>query len=171
MQVILLERIARLGGVGDNVKVRDGFARNFLLPQKKALRATKENIEYFETKRASLEKLNADAKAAAEKRAKELGNLSVTIIRQASESGNLYGSVSVRDVWDALVAAGHDIERRLIDLNSAIKSLGVYEAVIHLHPEVPVTLKINVARNADSLLEKELSDEAPVAEATEEDAA
>lgn len=171
MQVILLERIARLGGVGDTVKVRDGFARNFLLPQKKALRATKENVEYFETKRGALEKQNADAKAAAEARAKQMGTLSVTIIRQASDDGKLYGSVSVRDVSDALTADGHDIERRLIDLNSAIKSLGVYEAVIHLHPEVPVTLKINVARNADSLLEKELAEEAPEAEATEEDAA
>lgn len=171
MQVILLERIARLGGVGDQVKVRDGFARNFLLPQKKALRATKENVEYFESKRSVLEKQNNEARAAAEARAKELGNPSVTIVRQASEDGKLYGSVSVRDVSDALTAAGIEIERRLIDLNSAIKSLGVYEAVIHLHPEVPVTLKINVARNAESLLEKELNDEAPEAQASEEDAA
>ena len=172
MQVILLERIARLGSVGDNVKVRDGFARNFLLPQKKALRATKENVEYFESKRSVLEKQNNDAKAAAEKRARELGTVTVTIIRQASEDGKLYGSVSVRDVWDGLVSANVDIERRLIDLNSAIKSLGVYEAVIHLHPEVPVPLKINVARNADSLLEQELNapaeDEAPEMEAADE---
>lgn len=172
MQVILLERIARLGSVGDNVKVKDGFARNFLLPQKKALRATKENVEYFESKRSVLEKQNNDAKAAAEKRARELGTVTVTIIRQASEDGKLYGSVSVRDVWDGLVSANVDIERRLIDLNSAIKSLGVYEAVIHLHPEVPVPLKINVARNADSLLEQELNapaeDEAPEMEAADE---
>lgn len=172
MQVILLERIARLGSVGDTVKVRDGFARNFLLPQKKALRATQENVAYFESKRSVLEKQNQDARAAAEKRAKELGNPSVTIIRQASDDGKLYGSVSVRDVSDALTAAGIEIERRLIDLNSAIKSLGVYEAQIHLHPEVPVTLKITVARNAESLLEKELGDEAPEADAAEdEDAA
>lgn len=173
MQVILLERIARLGGVGDNVKVRDGFARNFLLPQKKALRATKENVEYFETRRATLEKQNADARAAAEAQAAKLGDLSVTLIRQASDDGKLYGSVSVRDVADALKEAGNDIERRLIDLNNAIKALGVYEAVIHLHPEVPVKLKINVARNAESLLEKELNeDEAPETEAaTDEDAA
>lgn len=174
MNVILLERISRLGGVGDTVKVRDGFARNFLLPQKKALRATKENVEYFETKRGVLEKQNADAKAAAEKHAASMGALSVTIVRQAAEDGKLYGSVSVRDVSDALVAAGHDIERRLIDLNSAIKNLGVYEAVIHLHPEVPVTLKINVARNADSLLEKELAstnDDVEAPESEDEDAA
>lgn len=172
MQVILLERISRLGAVGDKVKVRDGFARNFLLPQKKALRATEENVKYFESKRAVLEKQNAEAKAAAEKRAKELGTPSVTIIRQASEDGKLYGSVSVRDVSDALTESGVQIERRLIDLNSAIKSLGTYEAVIHLHPEVPVTLKINVARNADSLLEQELNaseeTEAPEAEEASE---
>lgn len=171
MQVILLERIARLGGVGDQVKVRDGFARNFLLPQKKALRATEDNVKYFESQRATLEKQNADSRAQAEKRAKELGTPSVTIIRQASEDGKLYGSVSVRDVSDALTEAGITIERRLIDLNSTIKNLGAYEAVIHLHPEVPVTLKINVARNADSLLEKELNaaDEAPEAVEVESD--
>lgn len=174
MQVILLERIARLGGVGDQVKVKDGFGRNFLLPQKKALRATKENIAYFETKRADLEKQNANARAAAEKQAAALGNLSVTIIRQASEDGKLYGSVSVRDVADALKDSGREIERRLIDLNSAIKSLGAYEAVVHLHPEVPVKLTINVARNADSLLEKELAadsaeEEAPVVEETNDE--
>lgn len=167
MQVILLERISRLGGVGDTVKVRDGFARNFLLPQKKALRATKDNVAYFESQRATLEKQNADSRAAAEKRAKELGTPSVTIIRQASEDGKLYGSVSVRDVSDALTQAGIQIERRLIDLNSTIKALGAYEAVIHLHPEVPVTLKINVARNADSLLEKELNAEEEAPEAVE----
>ena len=172
MQVILLERIARLGGVGDQVKVRDGFARNFLLPQKKALRATQDNIAYFESKRSVLEKQNADARAAAEARAKELGNLAVTIIRQAAEDGKLYGSVSVRDVADALAAAGTPIERRLIDLNSAIKSLGVYEAQVHLHAEVAVTLKITVARNAESLLEKELRAESSDAEeASDEDAA
>lgn len=171
MQVILLERIARLGGVGDTVKVRDGFARNFLLPQKKALRATSDNVAYFESQRAVLEKQNADNRSQAEKRAKELNNPAITIIRQASEDGKLYGSVSVRDVSDALKEAGYDIERRLIDLNSAIKALGVYEAQIHLHPEVALTLKITVARNAESLLEQELNaeeDEAPEADASEE---
>lgn len=176
MQVILLERIARLGGVGDTVKVKDGFGRNFLLPQKKALRATKENVAYFESKRAVLEKQNADAKAAAEKQAREMGELKVTIIRQAADDGKLYGSVSVRDVADALEADGREIERRLIDLNSAIKNLGTYEAVVHLHPEVPVKLTINVARNAESLLAQELAakedeaEEAPEAAAESEEA-
>lgn len=172
MEVILLERIARLGGIGDKVNVKQGFARNYLLPQKKALRATEENVKVFETKRAGLEKLNAEAKATAEKHAAKLGTaLSVTVIRQAAEDGKLYGSVSVRDISEALHEAGHDIERRLIDLNSTIKSLGVYDAVIHLHPEVPVNLKVQVARSAESLLAAELEakeEEVSEVEETEE---
>lgn len=171
MQVILLERIARLGSVGDTVKVRDGFARNFLLPQKKALRATQDNVAYFETKRAGLEKANAETRSVAEKQAASMVNLSVTVIRQAADDGKLYGSVAVRDIAEALKEAGHAIERRFIDLNSAIKNLGVYEAVIHLHPEVSVPLKINVARNAESLLAAELADEVSVADEIEVDAA
>lgn len=157
MDVILLERISRLGSVGDVVKVKDGFARNFLLPQKKALRATDENKKVFEAKRAVLEKQNAEGKAVAEKKAAGMGNLSVTIIRQASEDGKLYGSVAVRDIAVALEEAGHAIERRFIDLNTAIKSLGVYEAVVHLHPEVSVPVKVQVARNAEGLLGQELA--------------
>jgi large subunit ribosomal protein L9 len=169
MQVILLERISRLGSVGDTVKVRDGFARNFLLPQKKALRATQDNVAYFETKRASLEQQNAQTRAVAEKRAAGMVNLAVTVIRQAADDGKLYGSVAVRDIADALKEAGHEVERRFIDLKTAIKNLGVYEAVIHLHPEVSVPLKINVARNAESLLAAELAE--PEAEvAAEKDA-
>lgn len=162
MEVILLERINRLGAVGDVVKVKPGFARNFLLPLKKALRATDENKKVFEAKRAVLEKQSNDAKKEAEKLAKGMQNLSVTIIRQASEDGKLYGSVAVRDVADALKEAGHTIERRLIDLNTAIKNLGVYEAVVNLHPEVQVPVKVQVARNAESLLAQEL--EAPAKE-------
>lgn len=168
MQVILLEKISRLGGVGDTVSVKPGFARNFLLPQKKALRATEQNKEFFESKRAVLEKQNADARAVAEKRAAGMKDIAVTIIRQAAEDGKLYGSVAVRDIAEALSEAGHSVERRFIDLTSAIKSLGVYEATINLHPEVAVALKVNVARNADSLLAQELSDE-PAKEAVAED--
>ena len=156
MQVILLERINRLGIVGDVVKVKPGFARNFLFPQKKALRATDENKKVFEAKRAILEKQSAEAKKEAEKLAKTMANLSVTIIRQAAEDGKLYGSVAVRDVAEALKDAGHTVERRLIDLNAAIKNLGVYEAFINLHPEVQVPVKVQVARNAESLLAQEL---------------
>jgi large subunit ribosomal protein L9 len=158
MQVILLEKISRLGGVGDEVKVRDGFARNFLLPGKKALRATEANKKFFEAKRAVLEKQNAEARAAAEKHAATMQNLSVNIIRQAAEDGKLYGSVAVRDVAEALAEAGHKIERRLIDLTTAIKSLGVYEATVRLHPEVVVRVAVNVARNAENLLAAELEE-------------
>ncbi len=170
MQVILLEKIARLGSVGDTVTVKPGFARNFLLPQKKALRATEQNKAFFESKRAVLEKQNAEAKAAAEKLASGMKNLSVTIIRQAAEDGKLYGSVAVRDIAEALAEAGHKVERRLIDLNNAIKALGVYEAVINLHPEVQVALKVNVARNADSLLAQELAGEPEAEEVAAETA-
>jgi len=157
MDVILLERISRLGSVGDVVKVKNGFARNFLFPQKKALRATDENKKVFESKRAVLEKQNAESKAVAEKRAAGMQNLSVSIIRQASEDGKLYGSVAVRDIAQALEEAGHSVERRYIDLTTAIKSLGVYEATVHLHPEVEVKVQIQVARSAESLLAQELS--------------
>ena len=157
MDVILLERISRLGSVGDVVKVKDGFARNFLFPQKKALRATEDNKKVFESRRAVLEKQNAESKAAAEKVAAGMQNLSVSIIRQAAEDGKLYGSVAARDVEVALAEAGHKIERRYIDLTTAIKSLGVYEATVNLHPEVHVTVKVQVARNAEGLLAQELA--------------
>ena len=178
MQVILLERIARLGNVGDQVNVKPGFGRNFLLPQKKALRATDANKAYFDAQREVLLRHNNDAKAAAEKRAEGMQNLSVTVIRQASDDGKLYGSVAVRDIADALKEAGFDIERRLIDLNTTIKSLGVYSAMVNLHAEVQIPLKVTVARSLESLLAQELADapEAPevVAEeeaSTDEDAA
>jgi large subunit ribosomal protein L9 len=157
MDVILLERISRLGGVGDVVKVKGGFGRNFLLPQKKALRATEENKKVFEAKRAVLEKQNSETRAVAEKLAATMQNLSVSIIRQASEDGKLYGSVAARDVEVALAEAGHKVERRYIDLTTAIKSLGVYEAVVNLHPEVAVKVKVQVARNAEGLLAQELA--------------
>ena len=168
MDVILLERISRLGSVGDVVKVKNGFARNFLLPQKKALRATEDNKKVFEGKRAVLEKQNAESRAVAEKRASAMGNLSVSIIRQAAEDGKLYGSVAVRDVAVALAEAGHEIERRFIDLTTAIKALGVYEAIVNLHPEVHVKVKVQVARNAEGLLAQELAAK-PAAEAPAEE--
>jgi large subunit ribosomal protein L9 len=170
MDVILLERISRLGSVGDVVKVKNGFARNFLLPQKKALRATDDNKKVFEAKRSVLEKQNAETRAAAEKVAAGMSNLSVSIIRQASEDGKLYGSVAARDVEVALAEAGHKVERRYIDLTTAIKSLGVYEAVVNLHPEVHVTVKVQVARNAEGLLAQELAAKADAAPEVEEEA-
>jgi len=161
MEVILLERIARLGGVGDVVKVKDGFGRNYLLPQKKALRANKANRELFESQREALEKRNADQRTIAEKRATEFEGVIVNVVRQASEDGKLYGSVAVRDVADALKEAGHDVDRRLIDLNTSIKNLGLYDVTISLHPEVRVKIKVHVARNADSPIPQELLDEEP----------
>jgi large subunit ribosomal protein L9 len=171
MDVILLERISRLGSVGDVVKVKNGFARNFLLPQKKALRATDENKKVFEAKRAVLEKQNSESRAAAEKVAATMGNLSVSIIRQASEDGKLYGSVAARDVEAALLDAGHKVERRYIDLTTAIKSLGVYEAIVNLHPEVQVKVKVQVARNAEGLLAQELAAKAEAAPEVEAETA
>jgi large subunit ribosomal protein L9 len=159
MEIILLERVARLGNVGDLVKVRDGYARNFLLPQQKALRATAANKEVFESKRAALEAKNAEERNAAEARRSDFNDVVVTVVRQASDDGRLYGSVSVRDIAVALEEAGHKVNRTQIDLSTAIKSLGVYDAVINLHPEVHVDFRVHVARNAESPLPEELLDE------------
>jgi large subunit ribosomal protein L9 len=159
MDVILLERVSRLGDVGDVVKVRDGFGRNFLIPQQKAVRATDTNRKEFEAKRATLEKRNKELRADAEKRAAELGNLSVKVVRQASEDGKLYGSVSARDIAVALAEQGLEIERRLIDLTSAIKSMGLYSATITLHPEVKVTCRVEVVRSLEASAYDELAEE------------
>ncbi len=159
MEVILMERIARLGGVGDVVNVKNGFARNYLIPTEKALRASKANKELFESRRAALVAQNDERKAEAEKTAANMGDVIVTVVRQASDDGKLYGSVAVRDVSDALEAEGHTVDRRLIDLNQAIKNLGLYEVTVNLHPEVPVVIKVHVARNADSPIPQEMLEE------------
>jgi large subunit ribosomal protein L9 len=159
MEVILMERIARLGGVGDVVSVKNGFARNYLIPSEKALRASKANKELFEARREALVAQNDERKAEAEKLAASMGEVIVTVVRQASDDGKLYGSVAVRDVADALEAEGHTVDRRLIDLNQAIKNLGLYEVTVNLHPEVPVVIKVHVARNADSPIPQELLEE------------
>lgn len=150
MEVILLERVTRLGDVGDVVKVRDGFGRNFLIPQHKAVRATETNRKDIESKRAQLEKRNQEMRAEAEKRAAELGNLSVKVVRQASEDGKLYGSVSARDIAVALAEQGVEVERRLIDLTTAIKSMGLYSATVTLHPEVKITCRVEVVRSLEA---------------------
>lgn len=168
MEVILLERIGRLGNVGDIVKVKAGFARNFLLPTKRALRANETNKAVFESKRAALEAQNAASRAEAEKRAATMGNITVTVVRQAADDGKLFGSVAVRDIAEALAEQGHTIERRLIDLTATIKSLGVYEATVNLHPEVAIRVKVHVARNADSPIPTDLDDAAPAATNEEE---
>jgi large subunit ribosomal protein L9 len=149
MQVILLERVENLGGIGDEVKVRDGFARNFLLPNKKALRANDANRKVFEGRRAELEARNAEAKAAAEKASGKIDGSSYVLIRSAGEAGQLYGSVSSRDVADEIVKGGAKIDRNAVVLDKPIKTIGVYDVRIRLHAEVYATVKVNVARSQD----------------------
>ena len=149
MKVILLERVERLGVIGDTVNVKDGFARNFLLPRQKALRATSQNLKIFEAQRATIEQRNADAKAAAEKAGEKLDGSTYVLIRQAGESGQLYGSVAARDVSDAANAEGAKVERSMVVLDTPIKTLGVHTIKVRLHAEVTVSVKINIARSSD----------------------
>jgi large subunit ribosomal protein L9 len=149
MQVILLERVENLGAIGDEVKVRDGFARNFLLPQRKALRATEENRKKFEAQRTEIEERNATAREGAEAGSKKIDGKSYVLIRQAGEGGQLYGSVSGRDIADAIAAGGAQISRQAVVLDRPIKSIGLYQVRVRLHPEVSVNVKVNVARSAD----------------------
>ena len=149
MKVILLERVERLGALGETVTVKDGFARNFLLPRHKALRATAANQKVFDAQRADIETRNAQAKEAAEVAAAKLDGTSYVLIRQAGETGHLYGSVSGRDVSESIVAEGGKVDRAMVVLDKPIKTLGVHEVKVRLHPEVTVTVKINIARSAD----------------------
>ena len=149
MDVILLERVEKLGAIGDVVKVKDGFARNFLLPNKKALRANEANKKVFEANRAKIEADNANRRGEAEKEAKTWEKVSVTIIRQASNTGQLYGSVAVRDIVEALVAADHKVSKSQVVLDKPIKAIGLYTVKIALHPEVSVTADVNVARSPE----------------------
>jgi large subunit ribosomal protein L9 len=149
MNVILLERVPKLGQMGDVVKVKPGFARNYLLPQKKALRATKDNIAYFESQRKTLEAQNLERRKDAEAVAGKMADLKVTLIRQASESLQLYGSVTSRDIADAAAAAGVKVERSQVELDKPIKALGGHKIKVHLHPEVVVEITALVARSPD----------------------
>ncbi|WP_312487736.1 50S ribosomal protein L9 [Sphingomonas sp.] len=149
MNVILLERVEKLGAIGDVVSVKDGYARNFLLPRKKALRANEANKKVFEANRARIEAENANRRAEAEVESKTFENASVTLIRQASNVGQLYGSVAVRDLVDALVADGHKVNKSQIVLDRPIKAIGLYDVRVALHPEVAVTVKVNVARSPE----------------------
>jgi large subunit ribosomal protein L9 len=149
MEVILLERVAKLGQMGETVRVRDGYARNFLLARGKALRATKENRARFETQRSQLEARNLEAKKEAEGVAGKLDGQSFTIIRQAGEMGQLYGSVSTRDLADLLTAGGFTVSRAQVVLNTPIKTIGLHKVPVHLHPEVESTVTINVARSPE----------------------
>ncbi|UPT64599.1 MAG: 50S ribosomal protein L9 [Hyphomonadaceae bacterium JAD_PAG50586_4] len=170
MQVILLERVESLGAIGDEVKVRDGFARNFLLPQKKALRATDANRKVFEGRRAELEAKNAETKAAAEKAAKKVDGESYILIRQAGEGGQLYGSVSSRDIADEIVKTGAKIDRNAVVLDKPIKTVGVHPVRVRLHAEVYANVKVNVARSADEA-DRQAKGENVIAAAAEADRA
>jgi large subunit ribosomal protein L9 len=149
MDIILLERVANLGGMGDVVTVKDGYARNFLLPQKKALRANEANRKVYEANRERLEKENADRRGDAEKAGEKLDGAEIVLIRSSSNAGQLYGSVNVRDVVQGLEAAGHKVDKRQVVMGHPIKTLGVHDVTIALHPEVHVTIKANVARSDD----------------------
>jgi large subunit ribosomal protein L9 len=147
-QVVLLERVENLGNMGDVVSVRPGYARNYLLPQKKALRASKENIAYFEAQKKNLEAENDKRRTAAEKLAKKLDGIKAPLIRQASEAGQLYGSVTSRDIAEQVSAAsGEKVERSMVQMNQNFKSIGLFNVDIVLHPEVKVTVVVNIARS------------------------
>lgn len=165
MDVILLERVAKLGQMGERVRVKDGFARNFLLPRGKALRATKDNLGRFETERAQLEARNLERKSEAEAVAGKLDGLSFTILRQAGETGVLYGSVAARDIAEALTQGGFSVSRQQIVLNAPIKTLGLHHVPVSLHPEVEVTVTANVARSAEEAERQSRGEEATTREA------
>jgi large subunit ribosomal protein L9 len=149
VDLILLERVEKLGQMGQVVKVKPGFARNYLLPQKKAMRATKENLAYFETQRAQLEATNLQRKAEASEIAGKMKDVSVVLVRQAGETGQLYGSVAARDIAEAVTAAGFTVEKRQIVLDRPIKTLGLHSVRVMLHPEVFVTVTANVAQSEE----------------------
>ena len=149
MEVILLERVAKLGQLGDIVRVKDGYARNYLLRKGKALRATDDNKGRFDKMKVQLETRNLEMKGEAGKIASKLDGQNFTVLRQASESGQLYGSVSTRDLAELVTQSGFSVSRSQIDLNAPIKSIGVHKVPVALHPEVEVTIVIYVARNAD----------------------
>ena len=149
MEVILLERVEKLGGIGDVVKVKNGFARNYLLPNKKALRANEANKKLFEVNRARIEEENAAKRSDAEKASKGVDGKTVQLIRQASNTGQLYGSVSARDIVEALDGVGAKVTKSQVVLDRPIKAIGMHDVKVALHPEVSVTVKVNVARSPE----------------------
>ena len=149
MEVILLERVEKLGVIGDVVTVKNGFARNFLLPNKKALRSNAANLKLFEANKAKIVAENDNRRGEAEKRSSTIDGKSVTLIRQASNTGQLYGSVAVRDIVEALDIDGTQVQKTQVVLNKPIKAIGLYDVRVQLHPEVAVTIKVNVARSPE----------------------
>ncbi len=169
VELILLQRVEKLGQMGEIVKVKPGFARNFLLPQKKAIRANKDNLAKFETQRAQLEAQNIKRREEAERVAERVGGLTVVVIRQAGESGSLYGSVSSRDIADACTAAGLTINRQQVVLDHPIKTLGLTPVRVVLHPEVVMPVTVNVARSPEEA-EKQARGEAVTGDAADAEA-
>ena len=169
MKVILLERVERLGVLGDVVNVKDGFARNFLLPRSKALRATSANLKVFDVQRAEIESRNAKARDAASQAGQSLDDTSYVLIRQAGETGQLYGSVSGRVVADVVNAAGGKVDRAMVVLDKPIKTLGVHPVKVKLHAEVTITVKINIARSQDEA-DRQAKGENVIASQFEDDA-
>ncbi|HUA52658.1 MAG TPA: 50S ribosomal protein L9 [Candidatus Sulfotelmatobacter sp.] len=167
VQVILLERIERLGQMGDVVNVKPGFARNFLLPQKKALRATKQNREVFETRKAQLVADNLKRREEAQKVAEKMTGLTVSMVRQAGESGQLYGSVNARDIADAVGAAGFTINRGQVVIDRPIKTIGVHSVRVSLHPEITIPVGVSVAPSQDEAAAQMRGEEAAPVESTE----
>jgi len=170
MEVILLERVGRLGQMGDVVRVKDGFARNFLLPKGKALRATKDNRTRFETMKIDLEARNLEQRGEAEKVGKKLDGQNFTVLRQAAEGGQLYGSVSPRDIAVLVVEGGFQIDRDQITLHAPIKNIGMHKVPIALHPEVEITINVAVARNADEAARLARGENVTVVRTDEEEA-
>jgi large subunit ribosomal protein L9 len=169
VDVILMERVGKLGHIGDTVRVKDGYARNFLLPRGKALRATEANKKKFEGRRADLEARNAELKRSAGEVADKLDGVTVVIVRQAGETGQLYGSVSARDIAEALTAAKHKVERNHVAIQQPIKTLGMHKVPIHLHPEVESTITVNVARSPEQAERQAKGEDLSVRETTSMD--
>ncbi len=167
MQIILLERVEKLGKLGDVVTVKPGYARNYLLPAGKALRANKVNLEKFEAERSDRETRNADAKAAAESKAQSMEGLTIALVRAASEMGQLFGSVSSRDIADAIAEAGHDLDKRQVNMDKSIKTLGLFPIRVSLHAEVDAIVTVNVARSLEEAETQARTGQAVVA--TEDD--
>lgn len=164
MEVILLERVDNLGSMGETVRVKPGYARNFLLPRKKALRATNENKAFYEAQRAELEKRNAEKRAEAEKHAKKIDGAKIVIVSNASEGGHLYGSVTTRDIAEAVTAQTKvEINRQMVLLNQAIKSIGLFDVTLAPHPEVRVTVNVNIARTEEEAKTQEKTGKALIA--------
>ena len=165
MKVILLERIAKLGGIGDEVSVKDGFARNFLLPSGRALRANTANRAVFEAQRADIEARNEERKTAANKISEGLNGKTFVVVRSAGETGQLYGSVTSRDISEFLTAEGHQVARNQIDLKTPIKTIGMIDVVLTLHPEVDTNITLNIARSADEAERQEMGEDLSSADA------